>query len=347
MRAPSRVVFGRGSASRLPSALEIPERRAFLVSSPTVLRLHGDVLRSALAPRPVVEIEMDDGEPAKTFATLGTILDRAIGAGVRRDDYLIAAGGGVVTDVAGLAASILLRGVAWYAVPTTLVGMADAAIGGKTAVDHPLGKNLIGTFHAPSGVLIDPELLSTLPARRFREGIVEIFKTLLVARPEAARRMAGGLEATAANREIDAALEEAIAAKVEIVARDPRDAGERRTLNFGHTLGHAIEASGGFDRWTHGEAVALGMAAALRLSAAREGFPEGDADALVSELVRFGGGLAGGAPEWSERLERALGLDKKGTSGAPVAILLSDWGRPVVRPVEPAAWRSALESLRA
>ncbi len=347
MSASSLVRFGRGSADRLASILGLPNRRAFLVSSAPVLRFHGERLRRALAPREIVEIEIGDGEPAKSFETLRSILDRAIAAEVRRDDYLVAAGGGVVTDVAGFAAAILLRGIAWYAVPTTLVGMADAAIGGKTAVDHPLGKNLIGAFHPPAGVVVDPGLLGTLPARRFREGIVEIFKTLIVARPAPARSMAGRLESLAESRAIDVPLEEAIAAKQAVVELDPRESGERKALNLGHTLGHAIEAAGNFERWTHGEAVAIGMAAALRLSAEREGFPAGDAERLSAELVAFAAATAPGFPEWSATLEGALRRDKKGTSAGLSGVLLSGWGEPVIREVGATEWRAALAGLRA
>ncbi|HET7453328.1 MAG TPA: 3-dehydroquinate synthase family protein, partial [Thermoanaerobaculia bacterium] len=289
--------------------------------------------------RAVVEIEVADGESAKTLDALRGILDAAIGAGVRRDDAIVALGGGTVTDVAGFAAAILLRGIAWYAVPTTLLGMADAAIGGKTAVDHPVAKNLIGAFHFPSGVLVDPDLLATLPARRFREGLVEIFKAVLVGNGALARAMAGRLEEIAADRGVDRYLEGAIAVKRQIVERDPREGGERKFLNFGHTLGHAIEASEGFGGWSHGEAVAAGMAAALRISAAREGFPEGDAGEIAAELVRFAGRPE---PAWTGSLERALVRDKKAGAEGLTGVLLADWGSPVLRKVPPDEWATAL-----
>ncbi|HET9795908.1 MAG TPA: 3-dehydroquinate synthase family protein [Thermoanaerobaculia bacterium] len=332
----------RGSLAALGSAFPFPGGRVFLVSSPAVLRLHGDSARRALARRETVEIAIPDGESAKSLETLRTILDAAIEAGVRRDDALVALGGGTVTDVAGFAASILLRGIAWYAVPTTLLGMADAAIGGKTAVDHPLGKNLVGAFHPPSGVLVDPELLDTLPPRRFREGLVEIFKSLLVGSAEAARDMAGRLEQLAENRAADRFLAEAIRVKLAIVGRDPREGGERRVLNFGHTLGHAIEAASGYRGWSHGEAVAVGMAAALGISAETEGFPGEDARSLAGELLRFTGRPA---PRWEASLESAMSRDKKGESGGLAGVLLADWGRPIVRKVPPDEWRRSLQAL--
>ena len=336
------VRFGRGTLAAFASAFPFPPGRIFLLSSGPVMAIHGAATRRALAGRDIVEIAVPDGERAKTLDALGGILDAAIGAGVRRDDAVVALGGGTVTDVAGFAAAILLRGVAWYAIPTTLLAMADAAIGGKTAIDHPLGKNLIGAFHFPAGVLVDPDLLGTLPPPRFREGLVEVFKTLLVGSGALAREMAGRLEAIAADRAVDRYLSEAIRVKREIVGRDPREAGERRHLNFGHTLGHAIEAGGGYASWSHGEAVAVGMAAALRISAAREGFPAPDADALAGELVRFAGRPE---PAWTDAVERAIVRDKKAGAEGLTGVLLAGWGRPVLRKVPPDEWRTALAGI--
>lgn len=342
----SALRFGRGALAGLSGAFPFPAGRAFLVSSPPVLGYHGDRIRAALPRRDPIEIEVPDGETAKTFESLRGILDRAVGAGIRRDDFVVAAGGGTVTDAAGFAAAVLLRGVAWYAVPTTLLGMADAAIGGKTGIDHPLAKNAIGAFHPAAGVLVDPDLLDTLPARAFRDGIVEIFKALLVGSADGARAMAGSLEAAADGRAVDAALREAIRVKREIVERDPREAGERRVLNFGHTLGHAVETAGGYVRYSHGEAVAIGMTAALRISARRCGFPADDAEAIGRELVMFAGGR-NALPEWSETIEVALGRDKKNTSGARTAVLLSDYGRPVFAEVAANQWKEALSEVAA
>jgi len=340
------IVFGRGRLRELGSAFRFPGGRAIFVSSQAVLRHHGDALRGALPSRVLLEIAIDDAGGAKSLETLRTLFDRALDAGIRRDDFVVAAGGGTVTDLAGFGAAVLLRGVAWYAVPTTLLGMADAAIGGKTGVDHPAGKNLIGAFHLPQGILVDPELAATLPPRRFRDGVVEIYKTLLVGSEGAARKMAGRLEGIAEARDADAFLEEAVRVKSGIVERDPRETGERRVLNFGHTLGHSIEAAGGFGRWSHGEAVAIGAAAALRLSATLAGFPEGTAAELGRELVAFAGGHRA-LPEWSAAIDEFLSRDKKNTAAGRAAILLADWGKPVVSEVSSAQWKDALDSLRA
>ncbi len=339
----SQVRFGQGGIRSFPREFALPAGRPILVSSSEVLRFHGPAIREALASRPATEIVIDDREEAKNLDTLGFILDAALSAGTRRDDFVVAFGGGVVTDLAGFAAAVLLRGIAWFAIPTTLLGMADAAIGGKTAVDHASGKNLIGSFHMPAGVLVDPDFLQTLPDRQFRSGLAEVYKAALVGDAETAKAMSGRLPAIAESRDIDDFLRTAIRVKEEIVARDPRDGGNRRFLNFGHTLGHALEAEGGFRELTHGEAIAIGMAAALILSSLRTGFPRDEAQRLAGELAGFVGrpALARIDPE-SPGLWRALSRDKKFTSQGATAVLLSAPGNPSFREVSPDEWKEAL-----
>ena len=341
------LVYGSGEIGRLGAAFPFPAGRGFLVSSPTVLRHHGEAARRALSGRIGREIAIDDREAAKTFATLERIVDEAVEAGVRRDDFVVALGGGVVTDVAGFAAAILLRGIAWYAVPTTLLGMADAAIGGKTAIDHRGGKNLVGAFHPAHGVLVDPALLTTLSDREYRSGLSEVYKAALIADRASASRLAGCLEEVASSRAAEEFLPMAIRVKQEIVSRDPREDGPRRLLNFGHTLGHAVEAFGRYERFTHGEAVAIGMAAAIALSADRAGFPAREARRLSCELVAFAGRdrLAAVDPE-STVLWGALARDKKASVGATPGVLLHDLGCPVVVDVSAAEWKAALLGLR-
>jgi 3-dehydroquinate synthetase len=225
--------------------------------------------------------------------------------------------------------------------------MADAAIGGKTAIDHPRGKNLLGAFHPPLGVLIDPGLLDTLPPRQFRSGLAEVYKAALIGDAESFRAMAGRLEAIAASREVDAPLEAAVAVKRRIVARDPRDRNERMILNFGHTLGHALERWDGYRRFTHGECVCVGMAAALDLSAERCGFPKAEADSLSRELAAFAGREIARAlePEAPE-LWDALSRDKKFSSAARPAVLLARPGEPRVVEVPAEEWKRALVRVR-
>ncbi|MGH9440795.1 MAG: 3-dehydroquinate synthase [Thermoanaerobaculia bacterium] len=337
------IRFGRGEVRNFSRAFEFPPGRGFLVSSRTVLALHGNSLLESGSFRPVVEIEIDDREEAKSLDTLRGVLDSALAAAARRDDFVVAFGGGVVTDLAGFAAAILLRGIEWYAIPTTLLGMADAAIGGKTAIDHPAGKNLIGSFHPPAGVVVDPDFLDTLEPRQFRSGLVEVYKAVLVGDAETARRMSGRLESIAGERAVGDFLAAAVRVKQEITARDLRDAGDRRHLNFGHTLGHALEAQGRFRRLTHGEAVAIGMAAAFLLSAGLAGFPRAEAERLAAELVTFAGAeaVSGIDPE-DPVLWAAFSRDKKFTSRGPLAVLLARAGDPCLREVSTSEWKGAL-----
>jgi shikimate kinase/3-dehydroquinate synthase len=222
-----------------------------LVTDPHVAGIHGAAAQLALGDRLRSTHEVPVGEEAKTRAVVERLW-RALR--LARDGALVALGGGCVTDVAGFVAATYLRGIAWVAVPTTLVGQVDAAIGGKTAIDLPEGKNLVGAFHWPARAVIDPALLETLPDRERTEGMAEVVKIGLLAgeafwelpQTELVRRCA--------------------AFKAAVCLRDPHDEGERAMLNLGHTFAHALEAGGGYERVTHGHAVALGLLAALRLS---------------------------------------------------------------------------------
>ena len=242
------VYVETGALGRL-SELVASERVA-LVTEPNVAGIHGADAQLALGSRLVESYELPAGEAAKSVQEVERLW-RALR--IRRGDTIVALGGGSLTDVTGFAAATFLRGCAWVPVPTTLVGQVDAAIGGKTAIDLPEGKNLIGAFHWPARTVIDPALIATLPAHERLNGMAEVVKT--------------GLLAGEPLWELpDAELVRRCAAyKSAICVRDPLDRGVRRTLNFGHTFAHALEAAAGFDL-PHGRAVALGMLAALRLS---------------------------------------------------------------------------------
>jgi 3-dehydroquinate synthase len=213
-------------------------------------------------------VEMRDGERGKRLATVELLAEKLVGLGADRDAVILAFGGGVVGDVAGLVASLYMRGVDVVQIPTTVLAQVDAAIGGKTGVNLRAGKNLLGTFHQPRVVLIDPEILSTLPEREFRAGLYEVLKCGVIGRPE----LFGRLEKMDIRelRRDPTALEwliaEAVKLKAEIVAADEREGGLRRVLNFGHTIGHALEAVSGYRRFLHGEAVGWGMLAATHIS---------------------------------------------------------------------------------
>jgi 3-dehydroquinate synthase len=287
----------------------------------------------------IADVALDDRETAKTLSAIGSIADRALAAGVRRDDSVVAVGGGVTSDVAGFAAAVLLRGLAWNAVPTTTGAMADAAIGGKTGVDHATGKNLLGAFHPPRAVLIDPTAAAGLPERDYRAGLVEAFKAAWIADAALARRAGASLDPILAREEapLTDLLAGAARVKASIVSADPRESGTRRLLNFGHTLGHALEAAGEYRRLRHGEAVAWGIAAALALSRRRCGLADRDADDVMGILSRLG---PWPEPERDPRvLEPFLARDKKATSRGIAAVLLESLGRArVVEAVPASEW---------
>ncbi len=329
------IWVGEGVLADAARYLQSPSGRYLLVA-PASARATTDAIRAALPGALLLDHEIEDGEAAKTLQTVDAIAEAALAAGVRRDDAFVVVGGGAATDVGGLAAALLLRGVAWNAVPTTTAGMADAAIGGKTAVNHPRGKNLLGAFHPPRTVLADPAALATLPERDFRAGLVEAFKAAWIADADLAARAQRRLPAILA-RDPEALVEllaGAASVKAAIVDADPKDAGRRRILNFGHTLGHALETAGGFGALRHGEAVAWGIAAALEVSRRRAGLPEADAASVRDTLFRLG---PFPQPERDRgRLRPLLALDKKATAAGIAGIVLEAVGRARVEESVPA-----------
>jgi 3-dehydroquinate synthase len=322
----STVWVGEGLLRDARRSLISPSGR-FLLVAPASARSAADAIRAALGEAIVLDLEIEDGEAAKSLETVERIADASLGAGLRRDDAFVAVGGGVATDVTGFAAAILLRGVAWNAVPTTTAGMADAAIGGKTAVNHPRGKNLLGAFHPPRTVLADPACLATLPERDYRAGLVEAYKAAWVADAALAARAADELPAILARESgaLVALLAGAVRVKAAIVADDPRDAGRRHLLNFGHTLGHALEAAAPWGALRHGEAVAWGIAAALVISQRRAGLSPEDAGVITRTLAHLG---PFPPPEREPaKLAPLLALDKKATSRGTAGVVLEGIGR--------------------
>jgi shikimate kinase/3-dehydroquinate synthase len=247
------VYVGKGALAAAPSPRG---GRAFLVTDQTVGPLHGDRV-----PEPAATIAIPPGEQAKTWEQAGRVLRALAAAGMEHDDHVVALGGGVVGDLAGFCAAAYQRGVPVVHVPTTLVAQVDSAYGGKTGVDLPEGKNYAGAYHQPAAVLADPSLLLTLPPAELAAGWAEVVKTALIAGGSLWARVRDG------GGEVDADLVLACArTKLSVVAQDERDAGRRQVLNLGHTVGHAIETATGYARYRHGEAVGLGLLAALTLS---------------------------------------------------------------------------------
>ncbi len=343
----SEVVVEDGAYRVLGTRLaRIAAGRWFVVSSRPVFRRHGRRLLAGAAgadldPRPLF---VPDGEAAKTWAVLGRLLAELARRGLRRDGGVVALGGGTVGDVAGLAASLALRGVPVVQAPTTLLAAADSALGGKTGVDLPSGKNLAGTFHMPRLVVVDPATLASLPDRAFRSGLAEVLKSALLspgffrAMPRLAPRLARRDPRAAAE-----AIRRSLAVKADVVAEDPFERkGRRHALNLGHTAGHALEASSGY-RLTHGEAVAWGLMAALTLSERRAWLAPAVA-AAAREWIRTLVAPPLPAPGARRGVRTRLSSDKKADRRGLKAVLLSSPGRVVLARVAPAEICRALES---
>ncbi|MGE5236674.1 MAG: 3-dehydroquinate synthase family protein [Acidobacteriota bacterium] len=254
------------------------DQSAFVVTDTTVGPLYGEAVADQLdAPC----LAIPPGEDSKRWPTVEGVVNWLVTNGAERRDVVVAVGGGVVTDIVGFAAAITLRGLPWAAVPTTLLGMVDAAVGGKTGVDLDLGKNLIGCFWAPRLVLADPLALLTLDPREVRAGLAEVVKAAMIA-PSQLEHLIDSHLAAAAGGDVLRAKElivGAVRVKADVVSLDERESGPRATLNLGHTLAHALEAATGYQRLLHGEAVAWGLLAELRL--ARDGGLIGTADAQM------------------------------------------------------------------
>jgi 3-dehydroquinate synthase len=285
------VLVGEGAldAARPELAAWLAGRTAFLVSTSRVLDLHGqrlEPLRAAAARW--VELLVPDGEPAKTVTEAEGLWNGLLAAGGKRDSRLLAFGGGSVGDLAGFTAGCFLRGIEFVQLPTTLLAQVDAAVGGKTGVDLPGGKNTVGLFHHPHLVVADTAVLPTLPRGELRSGLVEVVKMAALLDPPLLARVERDLERLLAGdpAALGPVVAAAAAAKIGVVQRDPTEQGDRRLLNFGHTLGHALETAAGYSGLRHGEAVAYGILFALRL-AARRGLAADLAPRLRALLARF------------------------------------------------------------
>jgi 3-dehydroquinate synthase len=314
-------------------------------------RARAALRRAGLAPACVVTVPA--GERSKSLAQAGRLFDAFARAGLERGRPVVALGGGVVGDLAGFAAATWLRGVPLVLVPTTVLAQLDASIGGKVAVDLPCGKNLVGAFHQPVLVVADPDVLATLPRRQVRAGLAEAAKVGFTLEPrlvahlerhaEALRQ--GGPGAMPALRE---AIVRAARAKVRVVEADERDQGPRQLLNYGHTVGHALETLGGYRRWLHGEAVALGMVVAAR-AAVRRGLLGAAVERRQADLLRRLGlpvrlpgptdgrrGAAGSGPVSARKLLSIMQLDKKRQGGGLRFVLtrgvgVASFGQPLGR----------------
>lgn len=310
------LVIGPDTLGSLPRLLDqagLGPRR-ILVSSPVVWDLHGQTLQAATADREPILVP--DGERSKTLATVGRVYEALIQRNADRATVIIAVGGGVIGDLVGFAAATYLRGLRLVQIPTTLMAQVDSSVGGKVGVNHALGKNLIGAFHPPSLVLADPTVLATLPRREFRAGLYEVIKYGVIARPALLDEIASSLPAIFA-REGDVVasiVAQSCRIKADVVSSDERESGHRRVLNFGHTVGHALEAVTRYRRFRHGEAVAYGMLATLALGTER-GVTPVDLQQQVARIIAMLGPLPPVGDLSARQVLAAIAHDKKVVDG--------------------------------
>lgn len=284
------VVVERGVIGRLAEFLPQGAGRMFAVSTRDVWHLYGESVRAALGGRECEVLFFAGGEDNKRISHIEQLAEQMIERGADRSSLVLAVGGGIVTDMAGFLAAIFMRGIPVIQIPTTLLAQVDAAVGGKTGVNLVAGKNLIGSFHQPLAVLIDPAVLVSLPDREYRAGLYEIIKAGVIRSEPLFRLLAERRDEVLRQVPdvVDGMIAEAVRIKAEVVSLDERESGLRRILNFGHTFGHALEAETQYTQFLHGEAVSWGMRAATRLAENLEMIPAADSTAIVRVLDDYG-----------------------------------------------------------
>ena len=323
------IHIGSGLLSRTDLlAPAIAGRQVMIVTNETIAPLYFDKVRAALSGYACEAVILPDGEQYKTMDTLMRIFDALIGGRFERRSTLVALGGGVIGDITGFAAACYQRGVPFIQIPTTLLAQVDSSVGGKTGINHPLGKNMIGAFHQPRCVIIDTDTLTTLPDRELRAGIAEVVKYGLIRDAELFAWLEAHLDEVLARRPAALAyvIERSCRNKAEVVAADEREKGIRAILNLGHTFGHAIEAGLGFGEWLHGEAVAAGICVAADLSMRLGKLGPADCARAIALIERAG--LPARLPRQltAERLLDLMAVDKKVQGGRLRLILLDGIG---------------------
>ena len=325
------LLDGEGMAE-MPAAAK---SKALVVSNETVAPLYAARLRACLQTRhaEVLTVVLPDGEAYKTGATLNLIYDALLSAACDRKTVLYALGGGVVGDMTGFAAASYMRGVPFVQVPTTLLSQVDSSVGGKTGINHPLGKNMIGAFYQPQRVICDLDTLKTLPARELSAGLAEVIKYGPIADPQFLDWIEREMDAL---RALDPhallhAVRRSCEIKAEVVGQDERESGLRAILNFGHTFGHAIEAGLGYGEWLHGEAVGCGMVMASELSV-RLGLMPAEFAQRMRRVCERAGLPVRGPRLGAERYLSLMRVDKKAEGGEIRFVLIDGLGRAITRP---------------
>jgi 3-dehydroquinate synthase len=320
--------------------------RAVIVTNNVVAALYLSRVRKALerAGASVAQIMVEDGEQAKRWQSVDAICDAMLEARCGRDTLLVALGGGVVGDLAGFAAAVYQRGIPFLQVPTTLLAQVDSSVGGKTAINHARGKNMMGAFHQPRAVIADVAVLDSLPDRELRAGLAEVIKHGLALDRELVDWLETNIEKLLARQPgaLVHAVRRSCELKARIVAEDEREAGKRALLNFGHTFGHAIESAAGYGSWLHGEAIAAGMVMAAELSARLGLIPGPDLERVRKLVARAGQPVAGPAL-YAERILELMAVDKKAAKGKIRFVVLDSIGRARVQgDVDPELVRKAI-----
>jgi len=311
-------------------AQHVPGSQVVIISNETVAPLYVERVKHALGERNLItEVVLPDGEQYKTLDTLGTIFDQVIAANHNRTTTIIAVGGGVVGDMAGFAAACFQRGVNFVQIPTTLLAQVDSSVGGKTAVNHPLGKNMIGAFYQPAAVFIDLNTLQSLPQREIAAGLAEVVKYGLICDLPFYHWLCQHMPKLLAREEaaLAEAIERSCAIKARVVATDEREAGLRAILNLGHTFGHAIETAQGYGNWLHGEAVATGMLLALQLSAARGWLVQSEVDTFRDLLLSMSLPVQIPTDMTPDDFVALMARDKKVVDGRLRLVLLQSLGQ--------------------
>lgn len=317
-------------------------RRCVVVSDRNVARHHRGLWTRALRGTVAAEVVVTPGEASKNFRSLRLLWRRALAASLDRDGVFVCVGGGVVSDLGGFAAATLLRGVRYVTAPTSTLAMLDASVGGKTAIDLPEGKNLVGSFHQPADVCVDPSLLATLPLRHHRAGLAEALKVALTADASLLDHLdanAAALAASTTDPALAGVIRRAVAIKAAVVSRDEREGGERASLNFGHTLGHALESALGY-RLLHGECVALGMIAECAVGESL-GLTDPSLTARVARVVEALS-LPTRVAAREDAVIARLARDKKRAAGSVRVVIVGEPGRWQLVPVAEEHLRAGL-----
>jgi 3-dehydroquinate synthase len=329
------ILIGSGLLADAQSWAALPRAAsALIVTNTTIGPLYAAQLRQTLAAhyKSIHTVELPDGEQHKDWQTLNRVFDALLGHGCDRKTVLFALGGGVVGDMTGFAAACYMRGVPFVQVPTTLLAQVDSSVGGKTAINHPLGKNMIGAFYQPQRVVCDLDALKTLPGRELSAGLAEVIKYGPIADMELLGWLEANIDALLARepRALAHAVRRSCEIKAWVVGQDERESGLRAILNFGHTFGHAIEAGLGYGEWLHGEAVGCGMVMAAHLSQ-RLGLVEHDFVERLTAIIARAGLPTVGPDLGADRYLELMRVDKKAESGEIKFVVIDAPGRASMR----------------